>query len=366
VAPYVDLTLFDVTPSDLVDRALVAAETDLPEAALPVGSQEYILTEAIAVAVSEIAWAVNRQTGAVLESALTRLHGLPRSQGVAAAATVTFTFGAAGGQVPAGTIVQVSADGEDVQFATDTDLTVAAGTPTGTVDVTATELTDAVNGTAAGTPVTVLTATTGTTAAALASTVVGGAGPEDAEAYLDRGAARWQRFTSVLVNPDHFELAAVEDPSFGVVRVHAINDFDGAVTAAGHVTVAVTGTGGAALPGATKTALQTALSNAAHAALAVHVVDATITAVAVTITVKALPGYDAATVQANVVAALNAYLDPDTWGWGATVRRNELIAQADRAEGVDYVESLTTPNADVALPGAAPLADGGVIAVTVT
>ena len=68
----------------------------------------------------------------------------------------------------------------------------------------------------------------------------------------------------------------------------------------------------------------------------------------------------------NIVDALDTYLSPDTWEWGGTVYRNELIALIDQVAGVDRVVSLTTPATDLALTGVAPLADTDVATSDIT
>jgi polyribonucleotide nucleotidyltransferase len=86
----------------------------------------------------------------------------------------------------------------------------------------------------------------------------------------------------------------------------------------------------------------------------------------VTVTVVRDTSFLAADVEANVIAALNAYLDPMTWNWDTKARRNALIRVIGNAPGVAYVDTMTTPAADVTLAGVAPLADAGTITVTVT
>lgn len=367
VSGAVDLTLFDVTPSELVDRGLVAAETQLPEATFPDGSIETVLLEPLSIMVAEISYGLNRLPGAVLEALLNRLYAIPRSAGLAPTATVEFTADASGASIPVGTLVQVVLDEEPIQFATDLELTIPAGTPTATVTVTGTEFTDAANGIIAGTPVEVTTATTGVTSAVLSTAIGGGAGAEDGETYLDRASLVLQRLNSTLVKAEHFEAYALEDPT--VFRAKAVDNYDSSLpaVAAGHVSVAVLGPSGAVLSGPAKTALAAEMDQIAQVNLGVHVMDPTITAVNVTAQVHALPGADPTAVDTAVTAALDAYLSPLTWAWGATVRRNELIALMENVEGVDYVDPghPTTPAADVALSGVAPLADAGTLNVTV-
>lgn len=475
------LVLYDLTAADLKDRAVLAVTSAMPGATIPDGSVESTVLDAGALLVAELVYAMNRVPGATLEALLSQGYLIPRSAGVAPSSTVRFFAAAAGASVPRGTIVAVAVSDEQVQFTTDTDLTLLTGTPSGTVTVTGSDFTALANGVGFGTPVTVLTGTTGVTSASLAATVGGGADPENADAYITRASNRLGRLSDVLGRPKDFERYALEQ--VGVARALALDDTltdtlptpsgvtatpsatggtlaagtytyrvsavnaqgetlaSAAVTASttgttssvavswaavtpplgvsavtgyrvygrtgtvglltttaagtltytdtgaatpgvgvattnttapvagaadGYVTVAVLAAGGALVPGATKTSLQAAMGLQAQANLGVRVVDPTITTVPVTATVKALPGFVAATVQASVVAALTAYLSPASWPWAATVRRNDLIALMEGVAGVDYVTAghPTIPAGDVALAGVAPLAAVGTLTIT--
>jgi hypothetical protein len=223
--------------------------------------------------------------------------------------------------------------------------------------------TDEANSTPAGTVLTPVAPLTYVESAVLATPVVGGAGPETPDQWRARAVNVLARLVSTLVLPDHFTARALEDPA--VYRATTVDNWNINATAYGHVTVAVLGPGATVVPTADKTALQTAMEAQALANLAVHVVDATLTPVAVTVTVHRLRGFTTAAVVANVTAALAAYLSADAWPFASTVRRFELIATIDRAAGVDYVDTMTTPAADIPLGGVGPLATLGAVAVTV-
>lgn len=132
----------------------------------------------------------------------------------------------------------------------------------------------------------------------------------------------------------------------------------------GHITVAVYGPGRFSTTNE-KTALDTKLENASLANLSVHIIDPTITAVDVTVSITLKSGYVQATVISAVQAALQSYLDPLKWGWGNTVYRNELIALIDNVAGVDRVVTLSVPASDLALSGKAPLAQADELIVSV-
>lgn len=133
----------------------------------------------------------------------------------------------------------------------------------------------------------------------------------------------------------------------------------------GHITVAVSGSNGDPLNQGQKDALLTDLSAQALALLAIHITDVTVTNVPVTTTVVALPGYSDADLQSAITDALTTYLNPDSWPFGRSVYRNELISVIDSVDGVDRVVSIDAPATDVALVGTAALARVGTVTVTV-
>lgn len=367
VSGYVDLRLYDRTPADLLEVALADISSKFPGFAPRAGSVERVLLEALALLAAEQVYAINRLPSAIAV-VLLRLFGADRSEGSPPTTTVTFNLvDDLGHTIPAGTRISLSSgsDGESLIFTTDVELVVDPGDTSGTVAATAGIPTDEANNTPSGTAVALLDSVTSVETAELASAVVGGAPPESDAEWLDRGRARLLRLSDALVLARHFTEFALEHPE--VTRATTIDlwNADTAATDTGHVTVAVAGPAGALLDASDKDDLEAEMENAAVAGLTVHVVDPTITDVDVEVTVKRLDGYSNAEVAAAVTDALADYLSPDTWAWGDTVRRNELIALIDRTAGVDYVETLTVPALDLTLTGIAPLARLGTPTVTV-
>lgn len=362
VTAYVDLTLADRTPGDLVDRALVDAVSKLPGWVPREGNTEVVVLEADALMVAELVFAINRLPGAVTE-VLARLFGLERDNGTPPTATVEFQLSDTLGHViPAGTLLRLTVGTDVLTFATDEDLAVVAPADTGVVAVTGTDATDVANGTAAGTVLEVLTPLMYVDAAELATAVADGVNPEDGGTFLTRAVQRFARLTETLVLPRHFELAALEDPA--VARALALDLYDPAVGPApgdnpGHITVAVIGQGAALLSAPAKAALEAALEEDALANLDVHVIDPTITAVEVDVVVVRDIAYAEADVEAAILDALDLYLSPETWEWGGTVYVNEVIALVDAVPGVRRVVDVQLDGAgvDVPIAGAAPLAD---------
>jgi uncharacterized phage protein gp47/JayE len=359
--PYVDLRLFDKDSQDIFQAAIVALQAYLPEWEAREGHTEVVLLEALALEVSEAIFAINRLPGASLE-ALLRLYGIDRDEGQPPTSTLTITVSdTAGHTLPAGVRASLptGAGGDPVVFTTTAQLVIPAGQTSGTVAAVGDRATAEVNGVIPGVALELLDAIVFVERVVNGDYVVGGTEPEDDAAWFSRGVVRFSRLVETLVLPRHFQAAALERADL-VSRAVAIDNYDpgqaGAVgTHAGHVTVAVYGLGGVLTP-VQREQLRIEFDLQAQANLAVHVIDPTITDVTINVTVVPKAGYSTVQVQNAVVAALTAYLAPASWPWAGKVYRNELIALIDGVEGVERVDTLTTPAADLTLAGVAPLA----------
>jgi len=372
VRGYLDLTLDDRGATDLLRTAVLNYAVWLPDIELREGHTESVLLESMAVLISEAILRLNRLPSGMAELLL-GLFGLSRSIGAVPATTLRFTSnGAFRVEAPAGVRARLELPGglEPVVFATTGALVIAQGETQADVAATGDRYTAEANGITAGTALTALDAIPGVDAVTLAASVTGGADPEDGAAFLDRGMALLRSLSSVLVRPDQFTARTVTDPRYP--RAWTVDNYDPGQAGApgdhpGHVTVAVLGTGGTLVPEPERSALAGSLEEAAQANLAVHVIDPTITDVAVAATVRGRPGFTDAEVQANVTDAVGDLLDPMAWPWETTVYRLAVVGAADDAEGVARVEQvlLNGAEADVTLPGVAPLARAGAVTVTV-
>lgn len=365
---YIDLTVYDLDQQDVFEKAETELLTNLPDWTPREGNIEVLLLEAMAGQMAEGIFAINRLPSGIME-ALLQLYGIDRDTGSPPIANLTFTMvNTSGSTIPAGTEVELTLSGglEPVIFTTNIDLVIAPGNSSGTVAATGDRFTADANNTPAATAVTLQDSLIYVDTVTLTITT-GGSDPEDDTDYFTRGTTRFSRLTETLVLPRHFQSYALEQTY--VERATVLDNWDGSGGAPGddpgHVTVAVYGNG-SLVSGGNKTALQTAMDALSLANLTIHVIDPTITTINVTTTVKALPGFVSATVQANVVAALQAYLNPMTWEWSTTVWKNELITVVSTAEGVDYCVSMGTPASDTALSGYATLVTYGTLNVTVS
>jgi uncharacterized phage protein gp47/JayE len=366
---YIQLSLYDLDPQDVFENARDAYQVEVPEWVPREGSTEVLLMEALGQEVAEGIFAINRLPDGIME-ALLKLFGIERDAGSPPVASLTFAVaGTLGYTIPVGASARLALAGglEPIIFTTDTELVIPPGDATGVVSATGDRFSADANNIAANTDLEFLESIISVESVELTSIITGGTDPEDDAAYFARGVARFSRLSETLVLPGHFQAYALENTA--VERAFAIDNWDSVGGAPGddpgHITVAVYGNG-TTLSSPAKSALQAEMEALALSNLVVHVIDPTITAVNVTATVKALAGYDTVEVDTAVTQAVTDYLDPQTWGWGGTVRRFELASIMDQVEGVDYVVSITTPASDLALTGYAPLADAGTIAITVT
>lgn len=370
VATYLALELVDLSEQDLIDEALARVAETFPDWTPREGNTEVVLLEALAAMAAEFVYAVNRLPDGMTETLL-RLFGLERDQGAPPVASVTFAVAdTAGHTIPAGTVVRLDlgSDVDPVDFTTDADLVIPAGSSTGTVGAAAGEPGITANGQPGGTILELLDAISYVDSVTLAAPVSGGRAAEDGDTFLARAIPLLSRLTTTLVRPVDVEAYVAEDPN--VARVKVLDLYNAADDGSpgsnpGYVTVAVAAAGGAPIGTTARETIKANLRTRMHAGLMPLVVEADVTTVNVTLTVLRFASVDAATVQANVIAALTAYLNPDTWTWANIVRVNELIAVADGAAGVDTVLEVSVPNGDLELAGYAPLVRAGTITVTV-
>lgn len=355
---YVDLSPYDVDAQELVDVAKADLATKLPGLVLREGTIEAVLIEALALEAAELTYVINRLPSATIEG-LFLLYGITRDLGAAPTVTLRITaVDNAGYTFPAGlrARLDLGVGVDPLTFTTAAGITIAPGATTGQALATADRSTDDANGVAAGAILELLDAYPSVQLVDTTTVAAGGRDEETSTAWRTRGTARLARLSDVLSVPRHFTAAALENPA--VTRAFTIDNYNSAtgLVAQGFVAVAVYGVN-AAVSAADKAILLADLDDRAQANLAVSVVDPTITAVEVDATVVRKAGFTDATVVANVKAALETYLSPATWPWAGTVYRNELIAVIDAVAGVERVTSITTPAADLALAGIAPLAD---------
>lgn len=139
---YVDLTIYDKDPGQIyLDAITYAQNVALPEFNPRAGTIEDALLQATSYATSELVGAINRLPDGLLEGIL-NLYGFERQQSVSARLTIQVTLvDSSGGTVPTAALFSYTTEGENgletYFFATVSDLVIASGSSSGTVEAEA-------------------------------------------------------------------------------------------------------------------------------------------------------------------------------------------------------------------------------------
>lgn len=352
------------TAGDLAIDAIAALASRQPEWIPRNGAPEVIYLEAVAQVVAGVVSGADVILGTVVESVLANLYGVARLPGESATGNLTLTFDSSTSTtIPTGTTFSLSEWGIDLVSTADV---VVASSLTATIPVATADPTAEANGLGSDALVDVLSSIPNASSVAIDGTLSGGSAPEDDGEYLTRARNRLGRVTNSLVVADHFTAYTLEDGrasnAIGIAAWAGVT-VGNIGTEYGHVSVVAYGRGGQ-LSIADKTALGSAMQAITCAGVVVTMVDAAITTVPVTCTVHPLDGWASDDVRSAVQAAITAYLAPETWTFGETVRTTTLAAVLAAADGVDYVTTLAAPAADVTLTANA-LAKAGTLTVTV-
>lgn len=361
---YVDLTLYDRNPDDLMDEMLDHGRQILPQWDPSVGNIETVMVETFANQSAALLAGFNRLPDGILEGML-NLFGITRSDGNAASATVTLTaVDTAGYMIPA--------DTEFAYFASETAyvyyLAADAAIPNGSTEASATivarEVGEEFNSPPSGSLLQVLTATPFLTSAVLATAPTGGSDTETDDQYFARAVNTVASYSTALVTPSQIQAHVLDDyPEVFRCQVYDRRRYyDRDTTAStytthnGYVLIAVGGSNSdqsvltdIPIDATTLSAIKTDVEGRSSVGLIADVMTAELASIDVSATVVAKDGVEVGAVGSLIVAALDNYLDPDAWDWSSThVRTNEIISLIDQVDGVDYVVSVSLAGSDIA------------------
>jgi len=359
---YVDLTVYDEDPVQLMNEILGAARGLLPNWRPEAGQIETVLSEAFAIRSASLANSINRVPAATTE-VLLQLFGLTRSDGTKATATLTITFTDSDSferTLDAGTefLFVDAVTGISYSFALDSAFTLN-GPLSGTAAVTAVDVGSAYNVAASGKNLTLISANATFFESAVFSTnASGGTDAETDDEYFDRGVNLLASYTSAATTATQIKYYVGANKSYAK-RVEVFNrrryrdrdttadDYgthDGAVLVAIASTVSNPASAAAevVVTSSNLADLHSSLADRTPSGLIVDVMSAELAEIDVTASVVKKSGFAGSDVNTAIQTALKAYLNANTWNWSTnTVRRNEVIALIDSVDGVDYVASLT-------------------------
>ena len=354
-------SLLDYTSAqDLLDGAIEQMQRSLPEWTPRVGNVEYVLLEALVDRITVLVFSLEEVPTRLLEQLL-RLYGITRDSGAPAQAVIEIeTTGASSVyQVPTGTRLRLNLEstGESVDWLTAGRLEIVTGeSRIGQVVVRADEPGTRFNQIPAESSLQLVDNLPFVERVRLVSESAGGRDEETDAAFQARSASLLGRLVSTLVQPSHFEQAALTRPEVGRARVvdtyDPTNPDSGPGDDPGHTTVVVADNDGQPLNEEQRRELSYWLSEQALASLIVHVEDPEYTDVDIAVEVRAHPDANPEEVEAAVTDRVSEWLSPARWDWGGAVEQFALVGQILQVHGVSGV--ISAP-ADIQLEGAAPL-----------
>lgn len=392
MAEYVHPTI-ETDPTAIAEESTADLQTRIPDWEARPNDLATIL-----LYVGAVMHAETRETSSTVFDAIfrwfgARLANLPPQDDVQASVTSTWTaLDAAGYTIDAGTTVGIRAAGDELLlFDVAADVTLDPGeltTGVGEVLLIAQE-----GGTAAdalgapGDEAELIDALPWVDTVVLVTATNGGVDAETDPEYLNRLATELQLQSPRPILPRDFAVLYQRLP--GVDRTLAIDLYKPAdqpdpgdpeeTNRPRSITVVGIDADGEPVAPATKAAALAMLQAMRETTFEVWAMDPTYTTFDVDFAATAYPGWDADQVQADAIAAVEAYLSPANWGqpqftddrqWllDDSVRLGELFEVLNRVDGLWRVDTLTfnisgnpPGSADIVLPGIAPLTRPGAI-----
>jgi hypothetical protein len=383
----------ETSPQDLLDEMVAYIKSKAPswvenDANLDVWIMQIVASQAgdLRTLASDVPDSIFRYFGSTL-------LGLAPIDDIAAATESTWTMkDNAGYTVPAGTFVTIrDTSGIDYAFQTEVDTVIFAGsTVADNVRLIAVQPGSSGSGlgTVGGT-VNLLDTLDFVASITQDAITSGGSDAETASDYNDRLARHLRRLSTRPILPVDFELLALDIP--GVYRAIAIdlyNPADHTTNNPRMLTLSCIDELGNNLDGTTKALIDSTVQANREVNFICNIMDPNRSIIDVTYTALKVTSYDAATVQANINAAIADYLSPANWGrdpqytdasaaqtWVQVdkVYYFEMAQLISNVEGVQRLVTLTMgihggslASADVTLTTPATLTSAGTITGTVT
>lgn len=201
-----------------------------------------------------------------------------------------------------------------------------------------------------GTPLRVLTGIREIGSVTLVTDFDGGYSTETDSAYFERASSALGRMTDALVTARQMaQYVASEYPT--VYRVKALdntnNERVGSIAGSTLIVAApISATETNAISSTILANIESDVQSKSHAALDIAADAAFVGKVNIAIELHAAEGVQDSIAEAAVLSSIQSYLNPDTWNWDTTVRRNEIMhaarnATTDGIPAVAYVNDVT-------------------------
>ena len=205
ISKYVDLTVYDLQPSEVYNASVKYAQTALPEWTPVAGSIEDAILQATSSMTANVAAAINRLPAGNVEGLL-RLFGVERNSGTAPTATVNIVFiDASSRTIPAGTrfgyLDNTVAEPVLYIFETVDSVTTSAGSITANIQGISFIKYPSISN---GTQLQLLSAVSSIQSVTLTSNLSVGANPETQTEFINRGIAKFASLSESLATESQF------------------------------------------------------------------------------------------------------------------------------------------------------------------
>lgn len=383
--PYIPFPI-TTDPNRLLEDAYSYLEFYVPGWTPAVGNLDVWMLEAMARMVAEARDVAADVPDTIFRRLGNDLYQLPPNEAQSARATAMFTLESnpTGYTIPAGLSIAVL-DSLGVQrgFLVEIDTHVPFGELTYNVMMVAAETGPLYNNLGPTNPTVIIDSWVNVIGAVLTSTTAGGVDAETDAEYMSRLSQRLVALSPAPILPQDYALLSLAHPAVGrAVAIDGYNPGPPVLTnQARTVTVVVADQDGHVLSTQAKTEVQNMLRALREVNFLVFAIDPTYTNIAVTASVVPVAGYDAASMQAEVVDALRNYLSPANWGtpmqggqfgdpypWTnqTKVRYLEITTVINNVPSVDYIVSCTVNGGtvDITMTGVGPLPNPGLMTIT--
>ena len=210
ISNYIDLTVYDLQPSDIYDAAVEYAQTALPEWTPTAGSIEDAILQATSSITAYLAGAINRLPAGNVEGLL-RLFGVERNSGTAPTATANIVFiDASNRSIPAGTrfgyLDNTEAEPVLYVFETTSDITTSAASISTTIEGLNLVEYPSIS---SGTQLQLLSAVSSIQSVTLTTNLSVGGNPETQTEFINRGVAKFASLSESLATESQFAAYAL-------------------------------------------------------------------------------------------------------------------------------------------------------------